>query len=93
MKPVPFIQYMRPNGRRADVVINMPDDLADMAEAILARGYRFECEELTTGHASLTLTGDDEGDILIEVVRNGPAVPGAVETLIRDGYKLLILPA
>lgn len=81
MRPVPFTQYLRPNGRRTAVSIDMPNEIARQAAAIIAAGYRFECEELTTGQVSLTIA-DDDMDYAIEVVMNGPGVPEAVARLI-----------
>lgn len=83
---IPFIQYLRPNGRRAEVSIDRSDEIEALAHAFLEKGGRFECEELTTGHASFTavfMLEDGEDDVAIEVVRNGAAVPEAVDRLIR----------
>lgn len=82
MPDIAFTQYLRPNGRRTEVTIDRPDDIASLAQKIVERGFRFECEELTTGHASLTIAGPDD-DEDIEVVKNGPEVPIAVDRMIR----------
>lgn len=79
---ISFTQYMRPDGRAVPVKIARPVDIAAKAEAIIARGLRFECEHLMTGDVSLTITDPDEGDVDIEVVPNGPEVPAAVDRLI-----------
>jgi hypothetical protein len=79
---IQFTQYKRPNGRAVPVWIERPAEIAAKADAIIARGLRFECEHLTTGDVSLTITDPDEGDIDIEVVANGPDVPLAVDRLI-----------
>lgn len=78
---IPFTQFLRPDGRRASVAIIRPAPVLEKASAIIAAGFRFECEELATGHASLTIA-DDEGDHAIEVVVNGPGVPEAVDRLV-----------
>lgn len=81
MADILFTQYLRPDGRKAAVTIDRPDDIAKLADRIIDRGFRFECEHLTTGHASLTIAGaDDDEDI--EVVRNGPEVPVAIDRMI-----------
>lgn len=83
MPDIEFIQYLRPNGRRRPVSVDRPEDVADKAALIVAAGYRLECEELNTGHVSLTIFDpDDEVDVGIEVVPNGPDVPDAVDKLI-----------
>jgi hypothetical protein len=79
---IPFTQYLRPNGRQVEVSIDRPEDVSKLAERIIAAGYRFEVEELTTGHASFTIAGP-EGDEDIELCMNGPKVPGAVDTLVK----------
>ena len=85
---IPFIQYLRPTGRPVAVSIVRPADIAAMAATILARGFRFECECLTTGEVSLTVT-DDVCDRDIEVVANGPDVPDAVDALIERFHRKL----
>ena len=79
---IPFTQYMRPSGRPMPTSIQRPADIAAKAEAIMARGLVFECEMLADGTISLTITDPDEGDVDIELVRNGPDVPAAVDRLI-----------
>lgn len=85
MKSIPFTQYLRPFGEPRPVSFEAPDELLGLAQQVIDRGYRFECEELTTGHVSLTVhdpsTGEDVG---IQVVPNGPEVTGAVEALVRE---------
>lgn len=89
---IPFTQYLRPHGRPRQIEFETtPDQAAVEAEAlrIIAAGYRFECEELSTGDVSLTIVGPDENgdetDVAIEVVPNGPAVVAAVERLVVQG--------
>jgi len=85
-QPIPFTQFMRPTGRPMPVSIKRPDDIATKASAIIDAGYRFECEMLTTGDVSLTVT-DDHGDLEIEVVPNGTDVPAAVDRLVERAFK------
>lgn len=83
MPDIAFTQYLRPHGRPVPVFINMPDAVAAKADLIVSAGFRFECEELTTGRISLTIHDpDEEDDVAIEVVPNGPEVPVAIERLI-----------
>jgi hypothetical protein len=88
MADIPFTQYLRPDGRPVPVSISRPDEISAIAGQIMAAGYRFECEHLSTGHASLTIAGrDDDADI--EVVVNGPEVPIAIDRMVkRFGAKL-----
>jgi hypothetical protein len=81
---IPFTQYMRPNGRAVPVSIAVDPEVAAIAQTIRARGLAFECEVLTTGQVSLTITDPEEGDLDIRVVENGPGVREAVEDLVRN---------
>lgn len=83
MIEIPFTQYLRPDGRKVDVSIEVSDEVGTKAHAIIAAGYRFECEILTTGQVSVTIT-DDEADHAIEIVMNGPDIPVTVERLIMN---------
>ena len=83
---IPFTQYLRPDGRRRAVEIDMSQEVEDLAKRFIAAGGRYECEELTTGYASLTAVYEvdsEDQDIAIEVCPNGPEVPERVEKLVR----------
>lgn len=84
---IPFTQYLLPHGRKASTSIDMPDDVEAMAQRFIEAGGWFESEMLTDlEHVSLTAcwnTDDGPNDIAIEVVRNGPDVPVAVDRLVR----------
>ena len=91
---IPFTQYLRPNGRRVPVTIARAPEIEKLAADFIAKGGRFECEELTTGQVSLTAFhprgGDGDGaDIAIEIVMNGPKVPDAVDQLVKAAQKWL----
>lgn len=81
MRHIPFTQFLRPDGRQRVALINRPDEVAEQAERIIAAGYHFECEELSTGHVSFAVSNGD-GDHDIEVCLNGPGVPVFVDRLI-----------
>lgn len=84
---IEFTQYVLPHGRKRAQYISMPLDICKMAEEIQANGYVFECEVLTTGQVSLTITDpQEEYDVDIMIVDNGPDVVTAVETLIERFY-------
>lgn len=88
---IEFTQYLRPNGRMTLVEISRPDEIEKLATEVIEAGGRFECEELRTGHASLTVSYDGD-DIAIELCRNGPEVPHAVDRLVRIAHgKLQII--
>lgn len=90
---IPFTQYLRPNGRRVATVIERSPEMARLAHTFIAAGGWFESEELNTGQASLTacffIDGEPQ-DIASEIVRNGPAVPKAVDRLIQKAVLFLV---
>lgn len=84
---ISFTQYMRPDGRKVPVSIEMPDEIEALAHVFIESGGWFEVEHLTTGHASLTachIVDGEPDDIAIRVVQNGPPVVQAVEELVRE---------
>ena len=88
---IPFTQYLRPHGEKRLVAVDRPPEIAELAAQFIGAGGRYECEELTTGHASLTAVHPDceTGDCAIEVVANGPAVPAAVDRVVRRSVEWL----
>lgn len=89
---IPFTQYLRPNGERRPTEIDMPDEIEALAHKFIEAGGSFECEELTTGHVSLTavhMVDDEPQDIAIKVCANGPPVIDAVEYVVRQADKWL----
>lgn len=84
---IPFTQYMRPDGRKVAVSIELDEETETKAQEFIDVGGWFECEHLTTGHASLTACWnmpDGDNDIAIRVVPNGPLVPDAVASIIYE---------
>lgn len=81
--PVPFFQFLRPDGRATLTHIMRPEAVADKARAIIEAGFRFESEILTTGEASFTIS-DQDGDYAVEICPNGPEVLDAVDKLVMD---------
>lgn len=83
MRTIPFTQYMLPHGRKVPVSIEVADDVAGKADELIAQGICFECEVLTTGQVSLTITDPELGDLDIHVRQNGPGIREAVEDMVR----------
>jgi hypothetical protein len=95
--PIPFTQYIRPHGERKRIEIRRPDAIEAMAQELQAKGYTFSCEDTgkrTRGIISFTVESphEGEGDIVIKLVRNGPAVPVAVDELVKEAYKKVCGP-
>lgn len=81
-REIVFTQYVAPNGRRKFVSLPVRDDVADKADAIRAGGLVFECEILSDGQISATITHPEKGDLDIVVVPNGPGVREAIEAMV-----------
>lgn len=82
---ISFTQYILSNGRQKQISIERPDIIAVEAQALINKGYRFECEVLTDMETvSLTVVGpDDDGDVAIELCKNGHGLLGpAVDRLV-----------
>ena len=84
---IPFIQFLRPDGRRKDETIDRPEHIERAALSLFERGVRFEAEVLMDGSVSLEAVGpeDEDGDptsLALEVVPNGPGVAEAVDRLV-----------
>lgn len=88
-RSIAFTQYLLPDGRKAAVSIDRPEDIAALADEVIKRGSRFECEMLRNGVCSFTVThpDNDEPDIAIRLSDNGPNVPDVVDALVKDAAK------
>lgn len=85
---IPFTQYLRPDGRKRPVDIERSPEIEAIAQRFIESGGKYECEELRTGHASLTAVkyGDD---VAIELTMNGPLVPDAVDRLVKKSEEFI----
>lgn len=84
---IPFTQYMLPNGRQRRYVIDMPEPVEEAARVLIAKGYHFDIEILTTGMVSMTCEKGEECTA-IEICSNDEQVPVHVEKLIRTATEL-----
>jgi len=86
--PIPFTQYLLPNGRKQLIQLTCPARDESIAKRFIASGGRYECEVLTTGQVSLTAVkriGGHEGDVAIVICRNAPNIlVGKVGELVRQ---------
>ncbi len=86
MRNIPFTQYLRPDGRRQEISIQVSDELGDLADGVLSDDrYAFEAEVLTDGSVSITCADQQEQeDIAISICPNAPdKVRNSVEAVIR----------
>lgn len=84
-KRVPFTNYQRPDGRREETAMPVAIELSDKVDQILAKGYKFESEYLSTGDWSFTITDPEEGDLSMEILfrhqMGGNAREAAIATI------------
>src|SRR5687767_5618925 len=91
---IPFTQYLRPDGRKHQVAIDLTAHVSNGAEVeakamlLISKGYKFECEVLSDGVVSLTVASpvEDEGDIAIKLSRNGPEMIRNVAALVEEVF-------
>lgn len=89
---IPFTQYLQPEGRTRRAEIDRPGEIEDMAQELLEYGWTFEAEVLNTGEVNLTVF-DGEQDVVGRVVPNGPAVPNAVDEIVKEAHDEMVLEA
>jgi len=88
-RPIPFTQFLRPNGRRSQIYIRRPREVADKADAVIRLGGRFTAEELMTGLVSLACEYDDR-DVALEVCENGPKVMETADKVVINAYRYAV---
>ena len=88
MPQIMMTQYLRPNGLKRETWVEVPRDQYNKAVSIVAAGFVFESEVLTTGDVRFTIADPkEEIDVGIEVCPNGPEVHNTLKRLIMD-FKL-----
>lgn len=86
-RSIKFTQYLRPHGRAVEQYIAVDDELADMADRIIAHGFAFSMELLTTGQVALyidALYPRPEVTVVTEICPNGPEVPIRIRKMISE---------
>jgi hypothetical protein len=96
MKPSPFgpngvhfIQFIFPNGERADQWIDRPPEIAAKARALWGAGFRLEIENKDD---SIWMSCVKHGEDLAvdRMCGNGPEVPVKVDELISEAFEKFI---
>ena len=83
---VRFTQFLRPDGKKQTIYIDLDEATEDKAKQIILNGYEFEAEELMNGMVSFTVSDGDQ-DVAHEISVNGPPVIPAVTKLINEFYE------
>jgi 4-hydroxyphenylpyruvate dioxygenase-like putative hemolysin len=86
-----FTQFMRPDGRKLEIAIDLSPELEAMGAEMSASKVRFEAEVLRTGEVSLEICREDsEGEnetLAMSIAPNGPGVLKAIEALVREAHQ------
>ena len=83
---IPFTQYLRPDGRKQPIEVEVFEETAAKAKVILDYGWAFEVEVLTTGQISMTVS-DGEEDRAIELCANDPHINDTLKKLVDSAYE------
>lgn len=80
-KPVPFTQFLLPDGRQRLTSIEVSEEEYAKYEEIRDAGFRMTCELLTTGEVSMCIEDPELGDLDCVVSANGPDVPAKLRDM------------
>lgn len=81
---VEVVQYMRPNGRKKLIWLDdVPEQYAPILNEISAAKCTLTAEHLTTGEVSFAIE-HEEGDVSVEVCKNGPGTREAFYSLLNS---------
>lgn len=85
---IEFTQYILPYGRKETVKTIRPEPIEAMARDIIAAGYKFEAEILTTGQVSVTIEPiGEEFNAAIRVTHNDERLLTAIDDMITQFHK------
>ncbi len=88
---IPFTEYMLPNGRTRQQIIDRPKEIEERAHRLIQAGVKFEIEVLTTGQISMeTIYEPKDEPIIGEICSNGPQVPICVDKLVNNTMDILV---
>lgn len=75
-------QFMRPDGRRKPIVLQIPDDCEAKVKELQACGCEITCEQMMNGQA-VQYISHNEGDFAIEMSSSGKDADAALLKMIR----------
>lgn len=86
--PVPFTQYLLPDGRKRSTSIEMPPEIEALAKEIIGAGAHFDIEVLQTGVVSMTCEKGDKV-LSIELSVNGLEIVEHTTLLVQKAHARL----
>lgn len=78
---IEVIQYLLPDGRKNKSTTNISDEYKEQYDDMMLHGYNLAAEILRTGEVSITIE-NNEDDVDIEIVRNGPEIQYIIEKML-----------
>lgn len=83
MPPIQVEAFIPPDGRRENITVDLDPDTFLKAEKILADGFVFQVEYLSTGEVSWTIANlEEEEDVAFNIVASHVDATEAVTALI-----------
>lgn len=77
-------QFMRPSGMSTPVATDLPVEVEQLYRQMIEAGCRLECEVLTTGEVSVTVSNvSAEVDIDFSVTKNDRSVHSGIVAMLR----------
>lgn len=86
---IPFIQCLRPNGRRVPAEFDSDPITEAKAQEVIEFGFRFTVEKLPGNLVALCVENDEE-DIATRVVQEGPKISDAVKNLVESAHRVVV---
>ena len=86
MADVKFKQFLFPDGREKEAIIDRPEPIADRASVLLDKGFSLEIEN-NTGQIWLSCVNHDTEESFDRFCENGPDVPLKVDELINEAFE------
>lgn len=86
--PIPFTQFLMPDGRQKQIVIDRPHCIETKAQALIKIGCRFEIEMLNNGIISMECLSPYEV-LTGALANNNEEVPEAVDRLVEEAWEMV----
>lgn len=86
VRGIKFTQFMFPNGREVEVIIERPEPISDRAEVLIDDGFSLEVEN-NRGEIWLSCVNHETEESFDEICVNGTDVPLKVDELINKAFE------
>lgn len=90
MKDIHFKQFLFPDGREKDVIIERPEPIVDRASVLMDNGFSLEIEN-NEGQIWMSCVNHETEQSFDRFVENGPEVPTAIDAMINEAFESLDL--